>query len=58
MSKNTERLLDLTTQLLDFRRVEAGAFTLTLEEKNINDLLKGIWNNFYPLAENKKYRRI
>jgi ligand-binding sensor domain-containing protein/signal transduction histidine kinase len=54
MSKNTERLLDLTTQLLDFRRVEAGAFTLTLEEKNINDLLKGIWNNFYPLAENKK----
>lgn len=54
MSKNTERLLDLTTQLLDFRRVEAGAFTLTLEEKNINDLLKSIWNNFYPLAENKK----
>lgn len=53
MNKNTERLLDLTNQLLDFRRVEAGAFALSLEEKNINDLIKNIWNNFHPLAESR-----
>jgi len=54
MNKNTDRLLDLTNQLLDFRRLEAGAFALSLEERNINDLTKGIWNNFIPLAESKR----
>ncbi|MCH5720591.1 ATP-binding protein [Niabella hibiscisoli] len=53
MNKNTDRLLDLTNQLLDFRRLEAGAFTLSLEERNINDLATNIWNNFLPLAESK-----
>lgn len=53
MNKNTDRLLDLTNQLLDFRRVEAGAFALSMETKNINDLVKSIWNNFQPLAESK-----
>lgn len=53
MNKNTDRLLNLTNQLLDFRRVESGSFTLSLEEKNINDLVKNIWGNFLPLAESK-----
>ncbi|MCH5597130.1 sensor histidine kinase [Niabella ginsengisoli] len=56
MNKNTERLMDLTNQLLDFRRVEAGSFVLTLEEKDINSLIKIIWGNFYPLAESKKIK--
>lgn len=53
MNKNTDRLLNLTNQLLDFRRVEAGAFALSMEPKNINNLVKNIWNNFHPLAESK-----
>src|SRR5690606_1601062 len=33
---------------------EAGAFSLTFEEKNINDLIKSILSNFHPLTEAKK----
>lgn len=56
MNKNTDRLLNLTSQLLDFRRVEAGAFVLSLEKRNVNEIVKSILNNFIPLAENKSIR--
>ncbi|WP_346239206.1 ligand-binding sensor domain-containing protein [Niabella insulamsoli] len=58
MNKNTDRLIDLTHQLLDFRRVEAGAFTINLEKKDVNALVKAIWANFQPLAESKNVRLI
>lgn len=54
MDKNTKRLLDLTNQLLDFRKVESGEFSLNRDNINLSTLLQTIHTNFLPLAEHKK----
>ncbi|MCM5528248.1 two-component regulator propeller domain-containing protein [Parasegetibacter sp. NRK P23] len=54
MQRNTDRLLELTGQLLDFRRVETNAFRLDFVETNIGALLKDMCTVFRPLAEQKK----
>src|SRR5690606_6654711 len=38
MEKNTQRLLDLTNQLLDFRKTEIKGFTLTFVKADISNL--------------------
>ena len=53
MNKNTERLLDLTNQLLDFRKIESGNVLLNKKEIDIVSLIKNISINFQPLAESK-----
>lgn len=40
MKRNTNRLIDLTNQLLDFRKAEADHFSLTFLRTDINELLK------------------
>lgn len=50
MERNTNRLLDLTNQLLDFRQVEVKSFSLKFEQVNIAQLLYGTHANFRPLA--------
>lgn len=54
MDKNTQRLLELTNQLLDFRKVESGEFSLNKEQVNITELLQTLHVNFLPLAERKQ----
>lgn len=54
MDKNTKRLLDLTNQLLDFRKVESGGFSLYKSNVNIPELFQAIHASFIPLAERKK----
>ena len=54
MDKNTRRLLDLTNQLLDFRKVESGEFSLHKENINISELFQTIHTGFLPLTEQKK----
>ena len=54
MERNTNRLLDLTNQLLDYRQTEAGGFTLSFTEENITRLLRETYMSFKPLAEQKK----
>jgi len=56
MERNTERLIDLTNQLLDYRQTEAGGFTLTFTEVNVSILLEEIFGSFKPLAEQKNLR--
>lgn len=56
MERNTERLIDLTNQLLDYRQVEAGGFTLNFTEVNLSALLQEIFTGFRPLAEQKNLR--
>jgi signal transduction histidine kinase len=56
MERNTERLIDLTNQLLDYRQTEAGGFTLTFTEVNLSGLLQEIFAGFKPLAEQKGLR--
>lgn len=51
MEKNTDRLLELTEQLLDFRQVETNKFSLSFVEANIIFLIHDLQQRFQPLAE-------
>lgn len=53
MKKNTTRLIDLTNQLLDFRKAEANKFSLTFSETNINELVSEVYTTFKPAADQK-----
>lgn len=53
MKRNTDRLLVLANQLLDFRKIESKAFTLSLKVTNINTLVTDTYNRFVPTAKQK-----
>jgi signal transduction histidine kinase/streptogramin lyase len=53
MEKNTNRLIQLTNQLLDFRQTEIKGFSLNFVEANISELLEETHLSFKPLAEQK-----
>jgi signal transduction histidine kinase len=53
MERNTNRLIDLTNQLLDFRQTEIKGFSLNFVKANISELLEETWLSFKPLAEQK-----
>ena len=53
MSKNTDRLLDLTNQLLDFRKTEAELYKLKEKRTNLSELMKETFDRFTPLAKQK-----
>ncbi|MFT3739660.1 MAG: two-component regulator propeller domain-containing protein [Breznakibacter sp.] len=50
MSKNTNELLGLVNQLLDFRKVDSNKFLLTVQAYNVTDFLKEIYSRFEPLV--------
>lgn len=51
MKRNTDRLVELTNQLLDFRQIEMNKLNLYLEHENISRLVAEAWAGFVPLAE-------
>ncbi len=53
MERNTNRLIDLTNQLLDFRQTETKGFSLSFTPINIPELLEETYANFKPLAEER-----
>ena len=53
MERNTDRLIELTNQLLDFRRIETDKFRLNFEKKNITELLAEHFTAFKPVTENQ-----
>lgn len=53
MKKNTSRLIELTNQLLDFRKAEANKFSLNFIDANINEILQENFTSFKPAAEQK-----
>lgn len=53
MERNTNRLIDLSNQLLDFRQTEIKGFSLTCVKADIAELLNDTYINFKPLAEQK-----
>ncbi|QCR21175.1 two-component regulator propeller domain-containing protein [Pontibacter sp. SGAir0037] len=53
MEKNTNRLLNLTNQLLDFRKTETNGFSLSFVKTDISALLLELVDNFRPIAEQK-----
>ncbi|MEO6704337.1 MAG: response regulator, partial [Ginsengibacter sp.] len=53
MKKNTNRLIDLTNQLLDFRKAEANKFSLNFSKTDINELVTEVFSTFRPAADRK-----
>ncbi len=51
--KNTNRLIELTNQLLDFRKTETKGFSLNFVKTNISLILADTYNSFKILAESK-----
>lgn len=56
MDQNAERLLNLTNQLLDFRKTENKGFKLNRSECNIADVIYSVYNRFTPLAKQRRIR--
>jgi signal transduction histidine kinase/ligand-binding sensor domain-containing protein len=53
MERNTNRLMTLITQILDFRQTEAKGFSLDFTRVNITDLLQEVYSSFQPLAKKR-----
>ncbi|CAN5667473.1 hypothetical protein BH10BAC2_BH10BAC2_02410 [soil metagenome] len=53
VQRNTNRLIDLTNQLLDFRQTEISGFRLNFVKANISELLEDTYTSFKSLAEQK-----
>lgn len=53
MNLNTNRLLDLVNQLLDFRKTETQGFKLDIVEYNVSDILQDVYKRFKSLARQK-----
>lgn len=53
MERNTDRLLVLVNQLLDFRKIESKAFTLSLKVNDVHTLVTNTYNRFVPAAKQK-----
>ncbi|HEY4786105.1 MAG TPA: response regulator, partial [Bacteroidales bacterium] len=54
MQRNTNRLLMLIEQLLDFTKVQNKSMKLNLAETDVVDFLRDIFNSFADLAEKKQ----
>ncbi|MBO9203250.1 MULTISPECIES: ligand-binding sensor domain-containing protein [Niastella] len=53
MERNTNRLMTLITQILDFRQTEAKGFSLDFTKVNITNLLQEVYTSFQPLAKKR-----
>jgi ligand-binding sensor domain-containing protein/signal transduction histidine kinase/DNA-binding response OmpR family regulator len=53
MERNTNRLIDLTNQLLDFRKTETDKFRLNFVKTDVSELIRETFTNFQPAAEEK-----
>lgn len=53
MERNTDRLLVLVNQLLDFRKIESKAFTLSLKTHDVRALVTNTFNRFVPAAKQR-----
>ena len=51
--KNTERMLHLVNQILDFRKIENQKMKLLLEQTDVISLLNRVMDNFRHIAEEK-----
>lgn len=54
MNRNTDRLLNLTNQLLDFRKTEVQGYSLNFVKVNISELIEDVRLQFQDAAESKQ----
>jgi len=53
INKNVNYLLNITTQLLDFQKMESGKLQLNLQSTNISELIENVYEQFIGPAELK-----
>ncbi|WDF77162.1 two-component regulator propeller domain-containing protein [Mucilaginibacter sp. KACC 22773] len=56
ISNNTERLIELTSQFLDFRQTEISNYRLDFKRSNISELLTSTFDSFSALADQNNRR--
>ena len=56
METNTERLIELTNQLLDFRKIETNHIQLNFTKVSLNELLEERFTSFKPIADQKRIK--
>ena len=54
IERNTNRLVNLINQILDFRQTETKGFRLDFTSININEILQEAYLTFEPVAKKKK----
>jgi signal transduction histidine kinase/ligand-binding sensor domain-containing protein len=54
MERNTDRLVNLINQILDFRQTETKGFSLDFTNVNINSILQEAYLTFEPVARKRK----
>lgn len=54
MEKNTNHMLDLVNQILDFRKIENKKMRLHLSPVNLNEVIKSFYDEFYLLSVEKE----
>lgn len=54
LERNTNRLINLVQQILDFRQTEARNFSITLEKLEISAILEEVFDDFKIAAEKKQ----
>lgn len=54
MQRNTDRLLGLVNQLLDFRKIESSTFLMDFKEVDLTALTQTLFEDFQPLARQRK----
>lgn len=54
IDRNSQRLLTLVNQLLDFRKIEKETINISLTNQNLYEFMLSIYNRFKPFVENKK----
>lgn len=54
MEQNTERLMTLINQLLDFRKAEKGGFKLRPVECDIRETVRAVYDRFVTMARQRK----
>lgn len=55
---NSQRLLTLVNQLLDFRKIEQETIRISLSNENVYEFLLTIYSRFQPFIENKELKFI
>ena len=54
MERNTNRLVNLINQILDFRQTETKGFSLDFSSVNINEIIQETYLTFEPVAKKRK----